>query len=98
MITTKQRSKLKSLANTLSPAVIIGKGELTENVINEISVALYHNELVKVSTLQSCTVSAKELCKQVCNILNCEPVLCIGNRFVIYKFSDKKDIEHIKLQ
>lgn len=30
MLTTKQRSKLKSLANTLKPAVIIGKGELTE--------------------------------------------------------------------
>lgn len=97
MITTKQRSKLKSLANTLSPAVIIGKGELTENVLAEIATALYHNELVKVSTLQSCTTSAKQLCAQVCNVLNAEPVLCIGNRFVIYKFSDKKEIEHISL-
>ena len=40
MITTKQRSKLKAIANTLRPAVTIGKEELTESVIREIEVAL----------------------------------------------------------
>lgn len=97
MISTKQRSKLKAMSNTLRPLVTIGKEELTENVINEIAVALYHHELVKVSALQSCTVSAKELCKKVCEALDCDAVLCVGNRFVVYKFSDKKDIEHIEI-
>ena len=97
MITTKQRSKLKAMANTLRPAVTVGKEELTENVVNEIATALYHHELVKVGALKSCTASAKTLCAQVCEILQCEPVLCVGNRFVVYKRSDKKDIEHIVL-
>ena len=89
MITTKQRSKLKAMSNTLKPSVIVGKGELTENIINEISVALYHRELVKVAALKSCEVSAKTMCAEVCEVLDCEPVLAIGNRFVVYKRSDK---------
>ncbi|MBQ2710543.1 MAG: YhbY family RNA-binding protein [Clostridia bacterium] len=94
-MTSKQRSALKAMANTLRPAVIIGKGELTPSVLNEIAVALYHNELVKVGSLKSCEVSAKTLCAEVCAELGAEPVLCVGNRFVIYKWSDKKDIDHI---
>ena len=97
MITTKQRSKLKAMANTLRPAVTIGKDDLTENVIKEISVALYHHELVKVAALKSCTLSAKAMCAEVCEILECEPVLCVGNRFVVYKRSDKDNIEHIDI-
>lgn len=96
MITTKQRSKLKGLANTLRPSVTVGKEELTENVIKEIETALYHYELVKVASLQSCTVSAKDMCREVCDRLGCEPVLTVGNRFVVYKRSNKENIEHIE--
>ena len=96
MITTKQRSKLKALANTIKPAVIVGKGELTENIIKEIEVALYHRELVKVAALKSCEISAKTMCAEVCEVLGCEPVIAIGNRFVVYKRSDKEGIEHIE--
>ena len=96
MITTKQRSKLKAMANMLRPSVTIGKDELTENVVAEIAPALYHRELVKGASLKSCTVSAKTLCAEVCEILNCEPVLCVGNRFVVYKRSEKEGIEHLE--
>ncbi len=97
MITTKQRSKLKAMANTLRPAVTVGKDDLTDNVIREIAVALYHHELVKVAALKSCTLPVKAMCSSVCEILECEPVLCVGNRFVVYKRSDKENIEHIEI-
>ncbi len=97
MITTKQRSKLKALANTLKPTVIIGKGDLTDNIVNEIEVGLYNHELVKVSALKSCESTARDMCADVCNVLGCDPVIVVGNRFVVYKRSDKKDIEHIDI-
>lgn len=97
MITTKQRSKLKAMANTLRPLVTIGKEELTENVVKEIETALYHHELVKVAALQSCDTPAKVMCQEVCKILSAEPVMCVGNRFVVYRRSDKENIEHIEL-
>ena len=97
MISTKQRSKLKAMANSLRPLVTIGKGELTENIIKEIETALYHNELVKVAALQSCEIPAKVMCQEVCEVLSAEPVLCVGNRFVVYKRSSKENIEHIEI-
>ncbi|MGN1040561.1 MAG: YhbY family RNA-binding protein [Candidatus Fimimonas sp.] len=97
MISTKQRSKLKAMANSLRPMVTIGKDELSGNVMKEIEVALYHHELVKVAALQNCPTSAKELCEAVCRVIGCEPVLCVGKRFVVYKFSDKEGIEHIEI-
>lgn len=96
MISTKQRSKLKAMANTLRPLVTIGKDDLTENVIKEIEVALYHHELVKVSALKSCLTPVKAMCSEVCEALQAEPVQCVGNRFVVYKRSDKENIEHIE--
>lgn len=97
MITTKQRSKLKAMANSLKPMVTVGKDELTENVLKEIETALYHHELVKVASLQSCEISAKDMCSITCDKLKCEAVLCVGNRFVVYKRSDKKEINHIEI-
>ena len=97
MITTKQRAKLKGMANKLKPAVIIGKGDLTDSIVNEIEVALYNHEIVKVATLKSCESTARDMCDDVCKVLDCEPVIVVGNRFVLYKFSDKKDIKHIEL-
>ncbi|MEG2014611.1 MAG: YhbY family RNA-binding protein [Clostridia bacterium] len=95
MITSKQRKALRAMANTLKPLVIVGKGDLTENVLIEIETALYHNELVKVSALKSCSVSAKLMLEEVCAKLNAEPIGSIGNKFIVYKFSDKEKIEHI---
>ncbi len=86
------------MANSLTPQVTVGKGELTENVLNEISTALYHRELVKVASLRSCMLPAKAMCEEVCRLLQCEPVLCVCNRFVVYKKSDKEGIEHIDIQ
>lgn len=97
MITTKQRAYLRSMANSLKPSVIIGKEELTPNIITEIDTALYHHELVKVAALKSCTASAKSMIQQVCQQLNCQAVQCVGNRFVVYRLSDKEGIEHIVL-
>ncbi len=95
MITTKQRSKLKALANALKPMITVGKDGLTENVVKEIETALYHRELVKISALQSCETPVKSICEEVCEKLGCEPVLCIGSRFVVYKYSEKENIVHI---
>lgn len=95
-MTTKQRSKLRAMANTLHPLVTIGKEELTENVLKEIELALYHHELVKVAALQSCTKSARWLCQEVCASLQCEAVACLGKRFVVYKRSDKEGIVHLE--
>ncbi len=97
MLTTKQRAHLRGLANTLKPLVTIGKGEITDNILAEIENALWHNELVKVTALESVSLTAREMCEFVCEHLLCEPVQCVGRKFVIYRRTRKKDFMHIRL-
>ena len=52
MITGKQRSELKKLAQELKPAVMIGKDEVTPAVIQSIDDYLTAHELVKVQIAQ----------------------------------------------
>ncbi|MDE7158428.1 MAG: YhbY family RNA-binding protein, partial [Clostridiales bacterium] len=65
--------------------------------IKEIETALYHHELVKVAALQSCDTPVKVMCQQVCEVLQADPVQCVGNRFVVYKYISKENIEHIEI-
>ena len=85
MITGKQRSYLKGLAQKLDPTVYIGKAGLTESVIKSIEDKLNASELVKVKIQEGCTLQPKETCTQLAEQLNAEFVQAIGRRFVLYR-------------
>lgn len=97
MITSKQRSNLRALSVNLKPLVNIGKSGLTAEVISEILDALFNHELIKISILNSCDLSAKDAMNIIAESLQCEAVQCIGKKLSVYKYSDKKDIKHIDI-
>ncbi len=96
MLTTKQRATLRSLSNSLPDSVIIGKGGLTDTVLGELNTALYHKELIKVSVLKNCNADIRSMAFEAAEKLGAESVQVIGGKFVLYKYSDKDGIEHIK--
>ncbi len=85
MLTSKQRASLRAMANTLAPIFQIGKGGVTENIITEVDDALSARELIKLSILETCDVTAREASEQLCRAVRAEPVQCIGRKFVIYR-------------
>lgn len=89
MITGKQRSYLRSLANSLDPIVLIGKEGLTQNVIQQIDEALEAREIIKIKLLDASMLDAKDTANEVCEKLHSEYVQSIGNRFVVYRPSRK---------
>ncbi len=94
MITSKQRSFLRGLAQTTDPTVYIGKQGLTENIIKEIDTGLYCRELVKVKIQEGCQLEPKETANQVAQQLGAEFVQAIGRKFTLYRESkDNKQIE-----
>ena len=97
MLTSKQRSKLKSIAANLSPVTQIGKGGITENLLNTLSEALEAREIIKVNVLQNAEADADTIAQNVAELLGAEVVYVIGRKAVFYRRSSRKDFEHIEL-
>lgn len=85
MLTGKQRSYLKSLANGIKPITQIGKAGLTDAFLEQLDLALDARELVKVSVLETSALDAKETANEVVQRVRAEFVQAIGNKFVIYR-------------
>ena len=89
MITTKQRSYLRSLGNQLVPIFQVGKGGIEENFIKQIDQALESRELIKIKTLNNSGITAREASDILCEELGCEGIQAIGSKIVIYLKSKK---------
>lgn len=97
MITTKQRAFLRGLGNALEPLLQIGKEGASENVLTSINLLLEARELVKVRMLKNCDEDVKVLAQTTAEQLGAEVVQVIGNNFVLYKKSTRKNFKHIEL-
>ncbi|MDD4292054.1 MAG: YhbY family RNA-binding protein [Clostridia bacterium] len=95
MISAKDRSELRSKANTLTPLVFVGKEGVDEGVIDEVKLCLYNNELIKVGLQKSCSESAKETGERIAQAAECELIQCLGRKITLYKRTDKKGFEHL---
>ena len=97
MITSKQRAALRALANPVPAIFQIGKGGVTDNLLKQLDEALTARELIKISVLNNCESSARELCGELAEKLFAEPVQTIGSKIVLYRRSERKDVKHIEL-
>lgn len=93
MLTSKQRAYLRALANKESALFQIGKGGITGQLAEEISVCLEKRELVKITVLETAFTFARAAANELCEMTGAEGVQCIGNKIVLYKESkDNKKI------
>lgn len=97
MITSKQRSYLRSLAHELTPTVYVGKAGLTDNILKEMETGFETRELVKVKIQEGCDTDAKELANEVAERLHAEFVQAIGRRFTLYRQARVKENRKIEL-
>ena len=85
MITGKQRSALKKIAQELKPTVMIGKEDVTPSIISAIDDYLNAHEIVKVQIQEGSLVEPKETANEIAEELGAEFVQAIGRRFVLYR-------------
>ncbi|MCM1305987.1 MAG: YhbY family RNA-binding protein [Bacteroides sp.] len=97
MITSGQRAKLRSMAQTLNPIFHVGKNGINDNFIKDVDGALGLHELIKIAVLRNSDLDAKSSMSLLCDALDCEPVTAIGSKFVIYRRSSRADVEHIEI-
>ena len=89
MLTSKERAELRSQATALDTTLMVGKGGITEALINEADNQLTTRELVKGKVLEGAMMTPREVCDELCQELGAEGVSVIGTKFVIYRFSEK---------
>ncbi|MCH5146840.1 MAG: YhbY family RNA-binding protein [Clostridiales bacterium] len=97
MLTSKQRSKLKSLAANLSPIGQVGKEGIGENMLKSFSECLEKRELIKINILENADGDPQEIGRALAEKLSAECVIVIGRKAVLYRKSSRKDVEHIYL-
>ena len=89
MLTSKERAEYRAQANSLETTLMVGKDGVTENVVAEADKLLTARELVKGKVLESALMSAREVSEAICEATGADGVSCVGNKFVIYRFSEK---------
>lgn len=93
-MTSKQRAYLRSLATSMQPIFQVGKGDISENMTEQIGNALEARELIKVKVLDNSLYSAREAAEIIAEATDADVVTVIGSKFVLYKESEKhKKIE-----
>ncbi|HIU01089.1 MAG TPA: YhbY family RNA-binding protein [Candidatus Coproplasma excrementavium] len=97
MLTSKQRSKLKSLAANITPIGQVGKDGIGENMLKSFSDCLEARELIKINILENADGVPREIGDQLAERLGAECVIVIGRKAVLYRRSQKKGVEHIQL-
>lgn len=97
MINSKQRALLRSMAAGEETVISIGKGGITDSVVDSVLEALNARELVKGKVLESSLLTAREACDTLAERCRADGVQAIGNKFVLYKRNEKKPRIDIKV-
>lgn len=92
MLTSKQRAKLRALANGTETILQVGKGGVTPALEKEADDALTARELIKGSVLETAPLTPREAAEALAAGTKAEVVQVIGMKFVLYRRNPKKPV------
>lgn len=95
MLTSKERSNLRSIAASIEPITQVGKFGVNESLIESLDKAIEKRELIKVSVLENSMLVPKEAGFEIAEKLGAEFVCATGRKLVFYRRSKNPKIEHI---
>lgn len=91
-LTSKQRAKLKGLAQNLETIAQFGKNDLSPEQIKMVDQMLTKRELIKCAVLESSPYTARELAEMLAKETKAISVQAIGRRFVLYRRNLKEPV------
>ena len=91
-MTSKERAQLRAQANTLEPLFQIGKGGMSEALVQQTADALRKRELIKLKVLlESAPDAPRAFAEQLAAATESEVVQVIGGSIVLYKEKAEED-------
>lgn len=88
-MTSKQRAYLRGLANTIDAIFQIGKGGISDVLLEQLDNALEARELIKITVLETAPGSAKELAQDIANGTNSIVIQTMGNKITLFRQKKK---------
>ena len=88
-MTSKQRAYLRGLANTIDAIFQVGKGGVSDVLLEQLNNAIEARELVKISVLETAPGSAKELAEEIAQGTNSVVVQTVGNKITLFRQKKK---------
>ena len=92
MLNSKQRAFLRGAANDYECVLFVGKGGLSDEIINQAKGALKTRELIKCKALEASPLTSREAADQIAEATGSEVVQVIGRVFVLYKRNPEKPV------
>ena len=93
-MTSKERAALRAQANTLDPLFQIGKGGMSDALVEQTADALRKRELIKLKVLlESAPETPREFADKLAEATASEVVQVVGGSIVLYKENPDKDNE-----
>lgn len=89
-LTSKQRARLRGLANGIDTIVHVGKDGLGDALIRQTEEALEARELVKGRVLENAPLTPREAAEALAGRTRSEVVQVIGTKFVLYRETHSK--------
>ena len=90
MITSKQRAALRSQSNGMETIFQIGKGGISDMLVQQVEDALKAREMIKLRVLESAPVFAREAAQELAEKCGAEIVPGSGSRFIFFKRNPEK--------
>ena len=96
MLTSKQRSNLRSIAAKIEPITQVGKLGVNESLIESLDKAIEKRELIKITVLENSYLEPKDAGFEIAEALGAEFVCATGRKLVFYRRSNNPKVEHIE--
>lgn len=92
-LTETQKKRLRSRAHVLNPVVLIGQHGLKSTVLEEITGALDHHQLIKVKLSVGDRDTRDEMIQQIIQYSQSQLIQRVGNVAVLYRRNpDRPDL------
>ncbi len=95
MLTSKERSNLRSIAQSIEPITQVGKLGVNDSLIESLDKAIEKRELIKVTVLENSGLTPKDAGFEIADKLGAEFVCATGRKLVFYRRSSNPKVEHI---
>jgi RNA-binding protein len=84
-LTGKQRRSLRALGHGLNPVVQLGKGGLSQPLVDAVDRALADHELIKVKLLDTFDIDRHEAAEQLAAQTKSEVAQVLGKTILLYR-------------